>query len=317
MTVTRRTVIRAGVAACTTALINACGGERYTGPERAIRVASGQVGGLYLEFGHLLAREITSLNPNLHSTSIRTAGSVENLLMINSGRADLAISQADIALAALTGRDPFISPMAIRCLGRVYEDYLQLVVLTTSPVGRIADLSGRRVSMGANGSGTATISQRLLMCAGVDVVQAFQSLGDAVAALEHGQVDALLWVGGVPTPVLADLDQRVGIRVLPVAEMLPALRERYGTAYQLVRLPAGGYGQPGIATLGVANLLLCQETLPEDVAFAITRTLVERATALVPPQVRGTQFLDPHTLVGTMNIPMHPGARNAYRELHG
>jgi hypothetical protein len=121
----------------------------------------------------------------------------------------------------------------------------------------------------------------------------------------------------VPTPALTDLHARIRIRLLPIAQALPVLRDRYGNAYQQVSIPAGGYGQAGTPTIGVANLLVCGEKLPDDVAAAITRVLVDRAVRLVPRQALGAQFLDRRTLIGLFGVPMHPGAAAAYRQLHG
>lgn len=87
---------------------------------------------------------------------------------------------------------------------------------------------------------------------------------------------------------------------------------------EAVTVPAGAYrGAPEVATIGVANLLLCRPDLPAPVAAALTRVLVRRATRLVPTAALGTQFLDVRSLISTGVVPLHPGAVAAYRELHG
>jgi hypothetical protein len=246
---------------------------------------------------------------------MHTGGSVSNIELIRDGRADIGVSQMDMVLSALDGRDPFTEEVPVRGIGRMYEDYLQLVVRKDSPVRTVQGLAGRTVSIGAEGSGTAIFGERLFEAAGVPFVPQKQSLEDAADALGRGQVDALLWSGGVPTPALAELHAR--IRLLPIASELPALREKYSNAYQQVNIPAGGYDQAGTPTIGVANLLVCGRDLPDDVAAAITRVLVDRAVRLVPEHALGAQFLDRRTLIGLFGVPMHPGASTAYRQLHG
>jgi len=318
--ITRRAVCRAGVAALATAVTGCatgCATDVYRGPTRTITIAGGQRGALYLEFARVLAKELNSAVPGLRCEAIASGGSVANIDLLRTGRADLAMSQSDMALAAVAGRSPFAANVPVRGIGRMYEDYLQLVVRDDSPVRAVADLEGRTISLGAVGSGTAIFGDRLFTTAGVHVTRRFQPLDEAAASLKRRQVDALMWSGGVPTPLLTALHEDVRIRLVPIAKALPGLRSKFGTAYQQANLPAGGYGQGGLPTIGVANLLLCSADLPDDVAAAVTTTLVERADRLVPEQALGAQFLDRRTLIGLFGVPMHPGAASAYRRLHG
>lgn len=313
---TRRTVCRSAVAAVATALTG-CGTGQYRGPERRITIAGGQHGGFYWEFAQLLARALNAAEPRLRCSARKTNGSVENVELIGAGRADIGVCQSDVALAAVYGTEPFARALSLRGIGRMYEDYLQLVVLDGSDVYSVADLAGRTVSLGAVRSGTVHTGERLMAAAEVRVDSRSHPLEAGAAALADGWVDALLWCGGVPTPVLAALHRKRRIRLLPLTEMLPALRGRYPTAYQQVAIPAGGYGQAGTRTIGVANLLLCERSLPDDIVAAITGVLVRAAARLVPPQALGTQFLDQRALICLLGVPMHPGAASAYRELHG
>lgn len=316
MTPTRRTVFTAAIGTAA-ALLAGCGTGRYRGEARPIRIAGGQQGGFYLEVAGLLARAINAAEPGLHCTPRETNGSVENITMVNSGAADIAVCQSDVALAAVEGTAPFAGALAVTGIGRMYEDYLQLVVRADSDVRSVADLAGRTVSLGAVGSGTAMIGERLMAAANVRVARSLDSLDAAVHMVADGRAAALLWCGGVPTPTIARLHREVGIRLLPLTAMLPALRARYRMAYQTVKIPAGGYGHAAVSTIGVANLLMCGRSVPDDVVSAITGVLVEHADRLVPPRALGTQFMDRRALINLLGVPMHPGAVSAYRQLHG
>jgi TRAP-type uncharacterized transport system substrate-binding protein len=88
--------------------------------------------------------------------------------------------------------------------------------------------------------------------------------------------------------------------------------------YEQLPVPSGGYRfVHQVPTIGVANLLVGLPSLPDDVAAAVVHVLVERADQLVPQEALGTQFLDIRTLIGTTDLPLHPGAAAAYRQLHG
>ncbi|MER5264765.1 TAXI family TRAP transporter solute-binding subunit [Actinosynnema sp. NPDC002837] len=275
-------------------------------PSGELAIAAGERGGMYFDFATLLAEQL----PDLRGRALETEGSLANLVLLASGEAQVALALADSALVADPG-------LELRALGRVYENYLQLVVRVDDPARAPADLAGRTISLGAEGSGASLSGERMLVALGLrDSVRVeHHRLGDAAQALADRRIDALLWSGGVPTPTLDGLP---GIRLLPLAELVPELRAAHGSVYEQVPVPVGVYGATReVPTIGVANLLVCRASLPDDVAAAVTRTLVSRAAALVPRQTLGTQFLDVRSLIGTAGLPLHPGAAATYRSLHG
>lgn len=312
----RRTLLALGLAAAA-----GCGNRTY----RALTIATGEPGGLYLPFGELLATEIGIAEPRLGVTAIPTKGSLDNLRRLGAGEVDLALVLADAAQATASTGGPLEAPVQMRAIGRVYENYVQLVVLATSPIRALADLARRTVSLGADGSGAELTGRRLLTATGLNpagppaaVTVENYPLSDAVTALEAGRIDALLWSGGVPTPALDELSERRGIRLLPLATALTALRSTHGPVYQSVTVPAGAYGAGlEVTTIGVSNLLICRPDTDPAITGTVARVLVTHAARLVPQQVLGTQFLDPRSLIATADIPLHPGAISAYRALHG
>ncbi|MEC3981696.1 TAXI family TRAP transporter solute-binding subunit [Amycolatopsis sp. H20-H5] len=313
MTVARRTALLGGLG-----LLAGCSTSGYQGDERAVTVAAGENGGFYLAFAELLAAQLNRAEPRLRCTPMATEGSLDNVRRVLGGQADLGLALADVAQAATGGLRPFGSRLPLLALGRVYENYLQLVVRADGPVRTLAELAGRPVSLGASGSGASVLGERLLGQAGVRADVRNLPLLEAVAALGARSVDGLLWSGGIPTPALAELNDRTRISLIPLDPVLPALRRVYGPVYEQVLVPAGAYrGVGALATIGVANLLVCSPSLPDEVAAAAVRVLVNHAADLVPAQAVGTQFLDVRTLIGTSPVPLHPGAAASYRALHG
>lgn len=299
-------------------MLAGCFPSRYSGPERTVVLAGGEPGGFYQPFAELLAQEITAAEPRLLCTVRSTEGSVDNIRLVASGRADVGIALADAVHAARAALVPFADEIALPALGRVYENYVQLVVRADGPVRSLDDLAGRTISVGAPGSGAAIFGSRLLAAARLPSVVRHLPIMRASRELAAGRIAAFLFAGGVPTPALTALDREVGIRVLPLHGVLPSLRARFGTVYEQVPMPTGAYrGVRATPTVGIANLLVCRSALPDDMAGAIVRVLVERAGQLVPAQAVGTQFLDVRSLIGTGSAPLHPGAAEAYRALHG
>ncbi|MGW4489552.1 TAXI family TRAP transporter solute-binding subunit [Amycolatopsis sp. NPDC004368] len=313
MTITRRTALLGGLA-----LALAGCAPAYRGPERSVTIAAGEQGGFYLAFAEVLAAEVSRAEPRLHCTAVETEASVVNVERVRDGGADLGLVLADVAQSALAGRAPFPAAVPLRALGRVYENYLQLVVRAGDQLTQLRELAGRPVSVGAAGSGAAQLGERVFTAAGVTVSARHLPLADAIAALADRRIDALLWSGGLPTPALAKLNRTTPLALLPLASVIPALRAAHGPVYEQVQVPTGAY--PGVgapATIGVANLLVCAPRLPSDVAAAVVRVLAGRAADLVPAQAVGTQFLDVRTLIGTQPVALHPGAADTYRALHG
>lgn len=311
---TRRSLLRAPLAALPLA---ACTSRDYTGPARPLSIGAGEPGGPYLAFATRLATEITAAEPDLRCTPTETQASVANLRLLATRQVDLALAHADACESAATGATPFTEPLPLRALGRIYENYLQIAVPAASPVRRVAELAGRRIAMGAPGSGAALFAERLTAHLRLSPGPQLR-LAEATAALAGGAVDALIWSGGVPTPALEQLDNRTPIRLLPLDDVLPALRGAHGPVYEQVSVPSGVYRAPrALPTIGVANLVVCRDELSPEVAAAVTRVLLTRADRLIPQDALGIQFLDPRALISTAAIPLHPGAAAVYRELHG
>ncbi|WP_031488027.1 TAXI family TRAP transporter solute-binding subunit [Streptomyces bicolor] len=322
---TRRTVLRTALGTACTGLLAAAAtaDTRHTdrGPHGRLRIATGESGNFYAAFGELLADQVRLAYPRLSCEVVNSEASVANIRLLQAGRAEVALALADVAWAAYAGSAPFARRVPLRAIGRVYENYLQLAVRADAPIRSVADLAGRTVSLGAPASGGAVLGDRLLRAAGLtpgtDVHVRHLLLPQAAGAMRDGAIDALLVSGGVPLPALS----RLGIRLLPLAGLLPRLRsgtEHSGSGLEVVTVPAGAYrGTREVATIGVANLLLCRPDLPAPVAAALTDVLVRRAGHLVPATALGTQFLDVRSLISTGVVPLHPGAVTAYRELHG
>ncbi|MFB8280847.1 TAXI family TRAP transporter solute-binding subunit [Nocardia colli] len=273
-----------------------------------VRLASGEIGGFYYAFAGLLAAA-AARSGDVRIDRVITSGSQENLTLLTHGRVDAALALSDSV------RDTTDQV----ALGRVYENYLQLVVRSDSSIGSVAELRGARVSLGAEGSGAASTGDRILRVAGldpeVDVQVSHRPLREAVAELASGQADALLWAGGVPTSVL-EIPKRM--RLVDMGELAAPMRERFGPVYDRVEIPADAYpGGVAVHTIGVANFLLAAASLPDDVAASIVELLVYQADSLVPTEAAGTQFLDGRSLIGTAPVPLHPGAAEVYRRWHG
>ena len=291
------------------------GGCMRGGPRASLRLAAGERGGLYLAFAELLAERIRARYPNIGVVVISTEGSVDNLARLRAGDIDMGLALADVAEQDRAGQ----ADAAPQAVARVYENYLQVVVRDSTGIQQLSDLQGRRVSIGATGSGAAATSRVLFDTAGL--ASRIQSLTfrlrEALSGLADGTVDALVWSGGVPTPAIAELDATLPLRMLDLSRQVVPMAEGSGYPYLARPVPTVSYAPPGLRSIGVPNLLLCRPTTAPDVVAAVVDVLATEAPRLVPPYVRGLQYLDAPAMIQTGRVPLHSGAVSAYRALHG
>jgi uncharacterized protein len=287
-----------------------------TEPGGHLRLAAGDPGGLYLAFAEILAKQLHTRYPDITVDVLPTEGTVENLARLRSGDVDLGLALADVAERDRAGGSVGSAPQAV---ARVYENYLQVIVRESAVAKRLSDLQGMRVSIGAARSGGAATSDVLFEAAGLRgrVEMLNYRLRDGLDRLADGSVDALVWSGGVPTPAITDLDDKLPLRILDISQLAVPMSRLAGYPYAVRRVPTGGYVPPGIRSIGVPDLLLCRQHLAADLVAAVVDVLATDAPRLVPPYVQGLQYLAPPSMIQTGVIPLHWAAVGAYRKLHG
>jgi TRAP transporter TAXI family solute receptor len=204
----------------------------------------------------------------------------------------------------------------------LYPNYTHLATIEGTGIERIGDLKGRTVSTGSPGSGTEIIAFRILRAAGLDpdadIRRQALSVNASVDAIKDGKIEAFFWSGGLPTASLLDLASSVGVtaRLIPSDDVLPRLQAEYGSAlYSRLVIPKGSY--PGIATdvavVGVQNALVVDDTMPEQLAYDLTKVLFDRQPALAAIHPEAGHLALESALEGSPG-PFHPGAVRYYRE---
>ncbi len=282
-------------------------------PATRLTMATGEQGGSYLQFGDLLAATLHPHNVDLTVTA--TNGSGQNLSMLVNNTVDLAIALADSAKS--------FHSSDIVAVGRIYQNYLHCIARDDGPIHTLDDLAGHPISIGAHHSGTALTTARILdahgLTSGPNPAHITQhTLDDAATLLESGTISAFFWSGGIPTTRIDDLRRRTPIRLIALASSLPLLPAADRNVYLPATIPAGVYGVPHpTPTIGIPNILLCRLDLPDPIAATLVDVLVDDAAQLVPANTVGIQYLTPSSLIDTASIPLHPAARERYRQRYG
>lgn len=313
----RRTVLRGAAVVAVMSALDGCGRSPAYRPG-PLRIATGGPGGVYYAYGQGIAAAVREHLRGLRPRVIATGASVENLRMVADRSAELAFTLADSAAAAVTGLPPFDTRLPISALARLYENYLHVVVPAAGPVRGLHDLAGRRVSLGAAGSGTEVIAARALEAVRIDPYAGLTALrygvDDSARELAAGRLDAFFFSAGLPVAAITTLARATPVRLLDLGDLASILSERHGEFYTERTIPASTYGlDHPVSTIGVSNYLVVQRAMPVDLAYAVTRLLFERREDLAEAHPEARR-LDPGAAIGTYPLALHPGAVRYYRE---
>lgn len=314
------TIVSAALAACSS--LGACSSNSGSPNARFLSVATGGTGGVYYPYGGGLAKILNENLPGVRASAEVTAASVDNLKLIGSSRADIAFTLADTLADAVAGRGAFEGrPVAAASLAVLYSNYTHIVTLAQSGIRAVPDLRGRTISSGSAGSGTEVIAFRVLRAAGLDPDRDVrrQALGvsESADALKDGKIDAFFWSGGLPTAAVQDLahSPNVSIRLIPTLALLPALNEQHGKLYFPLEIPPGSYPgvEAAVPVVGVANVLVVNRSMAEDLAYDVTRVLFDKQEQLaaIHPEARNLSMTSART---GSPADFHPGAIRYYRE---
>ncbi len=287
-------------------------------PRTRVRFTSGTPGAGFYALGQALAREYGRVLPNLDMEVRESDGAASNLEAIERGEADVGLSHADTTYLAFAGRldDRRESFDRLRAIAMLQLAQVHVVVHANAAIRSVADLRGRRLSLGRPRWGSASTAALALNAFGValpDVQLEAMRYDEAADRLSRGPLDALLVTGTYPLAAVTAATA-AGARILPLdGPAIDALRREY-PFFRRTSIPGGTYpGQPNaVHTIGVPTMLVCRADLDETVVHDLTERLFE-ILPLLPPLQASLGQMDLQQAPATP-IPLHDGAARYYRE---
>lgn len=291
--------------------------------QEQLSIATGGTGGVYFPVGGGLAEVINSHVDGYSATAEVTGASVENMGLIATGDADLALALADTVVQAYTGTGRFEGqqlPM-IRGLASMYANMVHIVTLEGSGISSLSDLRGMRVSVGAPGSGTEVNAAAILEANGLtydDIEEQRLNFNETADALANGDIDAGFWSVGAPTSSILNLATTQDIVVIELTADEMAAAMAGNPTFAMTTLAGGTYnGVDGdVAVLGIPNVLAVSSEMSDDLAYAITSAMFENIAELQAVHPAANQTTVEFTLAATP-VPLHPGAIRYYEEIGG
>jgi hypothetical protein len=266
-------------------------------------LATGPDGAVFREVGGALADALAEQLPGTKVIALPTAASVENLRLLKSGEAQLALSSLD----------PIDDPLSVRAVGRLYDSFMQIAVPKASPIRTFGDLAGKRISLGPTGSGTEFTGKRMLEYFKLSAMDERMAHAEASRRVANGTLDAMLALTGIPTPAITNLKGNVRLIDFP-AEAI-AFADRYSGPYIPATIPSTTYEDvPSNQTFAVPNLLLARDTLSADVVEVVTRTVFTETARIVEGHPEASR-INVRTGIATGRVPLHDGAVRWFRSV--
>ena len=282
-----------------------------------IAIATGGPGGVYHPLGVGMAEVLTKYLPGTTSIARVTGGSIDNLKLIGLRQCEVALTMVDAALDASRGRGRFrAAKVEVRTLMVLYPNRMHVVTIDGKGIDTMADLKGKRVSTGSPGSATELMSLRLLDALGFDRDKDMRrerfGVADSVNALKDGTIDAFFWVGGLPSAAVTELGATPGIKIklIDQSDAVVAMNRKYGDIYTAGIIPAKTYpGQDKPNAIAVVqNILVAGASLPDQVAYDVVKTFIEKRDQLIAVHGEAQSIALENQSPRNSPIPWHPGA---------
>jgi uncharacterized protein len=298
------------------------GGTVLAQQPTSLSIATGGTGGVYYPLGGGFANILGKEIPGVTATAQVTGGSVANLQLIGSGKADICFSQVDAAWDAYKGQDKFPTRLPVTALVVMYPNHMHVVTVEGTGIEKIEDLKGRRVSAGSPGSATEVYAIRVLEAAGLhherDIRKERLGVAESVNALKDKKIEAFFWVGGLPTAAVTDLaaTPNTKIKILDIAHLTAKMNAKYGPLYAEATIPAATYkGMDRDARNNtVWNIMAVNASMSEDLAYKLTKIMLEKRDDLALVHKEALNIKPEWQTASRAGIPWHPGAVKYFKE---
>lgn len=289
--------------------LSACGREGGAS-RRFLSIGTAGTGGIYYPLGGAIASRLSVTDSLRQYTAEVTGGSVENVNRVRSGQIDLGFALAMTVYEAYHGGPNYPEPVAnLRIVAPLYANMTHILVPERSPITSLGEFGGRRVSVGAAGSGTEQLSRQILEGYDLtydDIEPRFLSFTESAQALRDRAIDGAILSVGYPAAAVLEATTTGGARLLAMDEEgIARVIERY-PFYSRGIIPGGVY--PGveseIPTVAALSWIVALEELESEVVTQVLDILESQRASLVQVHEIAAQ-IDLNDLARAP-IPLHP-----------
>jgi TRAP transporter TAXI family solute receptor len=289
--------------------------------KKFIAIATGGTAGTYYPLGGAMAEIINKNVATVNASAQSTGASVANINMLSTDEVQMAMVQNDITYYAFNGEEMFKDKKVanLRGIAVLYAETIQIITVTNTRITSLAELKGKRVAVGAAGSGTEANARQILEAAGItykDISVQYLNFADAANALRDGNVDVAFLTAGTPTAAVRDLASQRDVVVLPVPANIAAKVIQKYPFYTKFTIVKDTYPKQAadVTTLAVDAMLICQAGLDDQTVYEMTKAIFTNLDRLILAHAKGKEIRKETALDG-MPIPVHPGAERFFKGL--
>jgi uncharacterized protein len=293
--------------------------QTFSAPQ-FINILTGGTSGAYYPIGVALSQIYSEVMPEAKMSVQSTKASVENLNLIQAGKGEAAFALGDAVSSAWKGDEEagFKTPLTnLRTISAMYPNYIQIVASKDSGITTLADLKGKRISVGAPKSGTELNARTIFAAAGISYEDfsktEYLSFSASVELMKNRQLDATLQSAGLGVASLRDLSTSINVVFIPIpADIIAKIND---AAYEPSTIPADTYeGQTeALSTVAIRNILVTSKEVSEEVVYLMTKSMFDNLDKLVTAHKAATGI--DKNLAANSPIPLHPGAEKFYKEI--
>lgn len=310
-------VLMLSLAACGTASTSSDSDSKGA---TAMSMGTGSPTGTYYAYGNVIGQYIKN-NAGISVNAVSTGGSKDNIQGIDVGDYQLGTVQSDVMHYAWNGSRAFEEDgklTSFRTVAGLYAEAVQLVT-TNANIKTVADLKGKKVSIGAPGSGVYFNAIDILTAAGLtekDINPQYQNFDQSADALKDGKIDAAFIVAGAPTPAITELCMtNAKTRIVPIDGDIADKLMKDNTFYSVYKIPANSYKNQDkeITTVTVKATLIVSADATEDDVYNITKAIFDNIDAISNEYPKGAELNLENATEG-LTVPFHAGAAKYFKE---
>jgi uncharacterized protein len=294
-----------------TIILTACSEQKF------YQLLTGGTTGTYYPLGGEIAKIITD-ETGTKVDALSSNASAANVIALRDGEAELAFVQTDVMADAVEGINAFEEEGEVTnvlALGSLYPETVQIVTLEGSGINTVEDLKGKRVSVGAPGSGTYINAEQILEVHGMtmeDIEAQNLDFGESTDGIQDGNIDAAFVTAGTPTGAVEGLTATNQVTIVPIEkDKADALIEKY-PYYAHDTITEGTYGLGSeVNTVAVLAMIAVSDSLSDDTVYDITKALYENVDKITHAKA---EYIKLENALNGIGIDFHPGAEKYFKE---
>lgn len=333
MAATLKTLALSITLSLSAALLSACGGDKTETKAgdtatvvaddkletKFVTVGTGGASGPYNIIGTAMTENYAKAF-GVNAKTQTTGASVENLNLLAQKKLEMAFVMSDALSDAIHGQNNFTDKLDnISQIASLYPNYVQIVASSASGIHSIEDLKGKRVAVGAQGSGVEVATRALLDGFGMtyqDIKVDYLGYAEAADGLKSGKLDAAFLTSGLPNSSLMELEQGFDLQIVSIPADKLAQIAQTKTFFIPMEIPAGTYGNDtAVPTAAILNALVVRSDMSNDDVYKLTKSFFENLEMLRNAHQAANDISVDQAQQGLV-APLHPGAKRYYDEVN-